>query len=96
MSPVSALPEGSVAMLDHAISLRRAFIPPRRRPFVMELLAEAVVCAHLLRAEGDDGDVGVLARDAAELLLELGYEQLNPAIRTDLARTAGLVALSLA
>ena len=95
MSPVSALPAGSLAMLDHAITLRRAFIPARRRAFVRELLAEAVVASCDLRDEGVDGDVGVLACDAAALLLELGYEQLNSSIRTDLAQTAGLVALSL-
>jgi hypothetical protein len=82
-------------MLDHAISLRRAFIPPRRRSFVRDLLAEAVVSAQLLHDGSGGADIGVLARDAAELLLELGYERLDPAIRTDLARTAALVALSL-
>jgi hypothetical protein len=96
MSPVQGLPEGSLAMLDHAITLRRAFIPARRRPLVRELLAEAVVASCDLRDEGAEGDVGVRACDAAALLLELGYERLNPTIRTDLAQTAGLVALSLA
>jgi hypothetical protein len=95
MSPVSALPEGSLAMLDHAITLRRAFIPARRRPFIRELLAEAALAGRDLHDEGLPGDVGELACDAAALLLELGYDRLNPSIRTDLAQTAGLVALSL-
>jgi hypothetical protein len=95
MSPVSALPEGSLEMLDQAITLRRAFIPARRRAFVRELLAEAVVASRDLRDQGFDGDVGERACDAAALLLELGFARLNPSIRTDLAQTAGLVALSL-
>lgn len=96
MSAGSALPDGQLAILDEAIALRRAFIPARRRPFLRDLLAEAVVASLELSDEGLDGDVGARAIAAAELLLELGYDRLNPAIRTDLAEAAGEAALTLA